>query len=45
MTLSIFLKEKLFLALMFLQLALLPPLGHKEAIGTLGYPIALKLKD
>ena len=30
---------------MFLQLALLPPLGHKKAIGTLGYPIASKLKD
>ena len=30
---------------MFLQLALLPPLGHKEAIGTLGYPIASKLED
>ena len=29
---------------MFLQLALLPSLGHKEAIGTLGYPIASKLK-
>jgi hypothetical protein len=29
----------------FLQLALLPPLGHKEAIGTLGYPIASKLED
>ena len=25
------------------QLVLLPPLGHKEAIATLGYPIALKL--
>jgi hypothetical protein len=24
------------------QLVLLPPLGHKEAIGTLGYPIASK---
>ena len=30
---------------MFLQLALLPPLGHKKAIGTLGYPIASKLED
>ena len=30
---------------MFLQLALLPMLGHKEAIGTLGYPIASKLGD
>ncbi len=36
-------KKKMFLAQMFLQLALLPPLGHKEAIGTLGYPIASKL--
>ena len=27
------------------QLDLLPPLGHKEAIGTLGYPIASKLED
>ena len=27
-----------FLAQMFLQLDLLPPLDHKEAIGTLGYP-------
>ena len=27
------------------QLGLLRPLGHKEAIGTLGYPIALKLED
>ena len=25
---------------MFLQLALLPQLGHKKAIGSLGYPIA-----
>jgi hypothetical protein len=30
---------------MFLQVALLPPLGHKEAIGTLGYHIASKLED
>jgi hypothetical protein len=30
---------------MFLQLALLPSLGHKEAISTLGYPIASKLED
>ena len=30
---------------MFLQLVLLPPLGHKEAIGTLGYAIASKLED
>ena len=34
-----------FLAQMFLQLSLLPPLGHKEVIGTLGYPIASKLDD
>ena len=27
------------------QLALLPPLGHMEAMRTLGYPIALQLKD
>ena len=27
------------------QLALLPPFGHKEAIGTLGYPIPSKLED
>ena len=27
------------------QLSLLPPLGHKEAIGTLGYTIASKLED
>ena len=27
------------------HLVLLPPLGHKEAIGTLGYPIASKLED
>ena len=25
---------------MFLQIVLLPTLGHKEAIDTLGYPIA-----
>ena len=30
---------------MFLHLGLLPPLGHKEAICNLGYPIALKLED
>jgi hypothetical protein len=36
-----FWKKNILLA----QLALLPPLGHKEAIGSLGYPIALKLKD
>ena len=40
-----FLKKKVFFAQMFLQLGLLPPLGHKEAIGTLGYPIASKLED
>ena len=34
-----------FLAQMFLQLALLPPLGHKQAIGTFGYPMASKLED
>jgi hypothetical protein len=39
-------KEKnIFLAQMFLQLVLLPPSGHKEAMHTLGYPIALKLED
>ena len=27
------------------ELVLLPPLGHKEAIGTLGYSIASKLED
>ena len=46
-----FFEKKIFLAQIFLQLALLPPLGHKEAqlckeaIGTLGYPIASKLED
>ena len=30
---------------MFLQLCLLPRLGHKKAIGILGYPIASKLED
>ena len=35
MTLSIFLKKKNG-AQMFLQLSLLPMLGHKEAISTLG---------
>ena len=30
---------------MLLQLVLLPLLGHKEAMRTLGYPIALKLED
>ena len=38
MTQSIFLRKKM--AQMFLQLAVLPPLGHKEAIDTLDYPIA-----
>ena len=38
-------KLYIFLAQMFLQLALLPQLGHKEAIGTLGYLIASKLED
>ena len=45
MTLGIFLKKNIFLAQMFLQLGLLPPLGHTEAIGTLGYPLASKLED
>jgi hypothetical protein len=40
-----FLKKIIFLAQTFLQLALLPPLGHNEAIGTLGYPIASKLEN
>ncbi len=40
-----FLKKKNLLAPMFLQLALLPLLGHKKAIGTLGYPKASKLED
>ena len=35
--------EKKIFCLNIFQLALLPPLGHKEAIGTLGYPIASKL--
>ena len=30
---------------MFPQIVLLPSLGNKEAIGTLGYPIASKLGD
>ena len=38
-------KKNIFLAPIFLQLALLPLLGPKEAIGTLGYPIASKLGD
>ena len=37
--------ENKFFAQMFLQLALLPPLGHKKATGTLGYPIASKLEE
>ena len=45
MTQSIFLKKDVFLASIFLQLALLPPLDHKEAIDTLGYQIAQKLED
>ena len=37
---------QMFLAQMFLQfIYLLPPLGHEEAIGTLGYPIAAELED
>ena len=39
------LKKIYFLAQIFLQLALLPSLGHEKAIGTLGYPIASKLED
>ena len=39
------LKKKFSLAQIFLQLGLAPLLGHKEAIGTLGYPIASKLGD
>ena len=42
---SIFLKKNIFLAQIFLQLVLLPLLGHKEAMRTLDYPIALKLED
>ena len=42
---NIYTYVKYFLAQMFLQLALLIPLGHKEAIDTLGYPIASKLED
>ena len=44
MTNSNFLTKNVF-SQMFLQLVLLPPLGHKEAIGTLGYCLALKLED
>ena len=40
-----FFEKKNCFAQMFLQLGLLPLLGHKEAIGTLGYPIASKLQD
>ena len=29
---------------MFLQIVLLHPIGHNEAIDTLGYPIASKLE-
>ena len=43
MTQSIFLKKLLFLALMFLQLALLPSLDHKEDIDTLAKgPLAIQ---
>ena len=45
MTWGIFFEKKYFLAQMFLQLGLLPLLGHKEAIGTLGYTIASKLEQ
>ena len=38
-------KKKKKFGQIFLQLASLPALGHKEAIGTFGYPIALKLED
>ena len=40
-----FWKKKMFFAWMLPQIVLLPPLGHKEAIGTLGYHIASKLED
>ena len=40
-----FFEKKIFFAQMFLQLVLLPPLGHKEAIGNPDYPIALKLSE
>ena len=40
-----FFEKNKILAQMFLQLALLPLLDHKKAIGTLGYPIASKLED
>ena len=40
-----FFEKKIFLAQIIPQLGLLPPLGHKEAIGTLGYPIPSKLED
>ena len=42
---KVFFFEKKKFAQIFLQLGLLPPLGHKEAIGTLGYRIASKLED
>ena len=45
MTKYFFMEKNVFLAQMFLQLGLLTPLGDKEAIGTLGYPIASKLED
>ena len=42
---KVFFEKNIYLAEIFLQLALLPPLGHKKAIDTLGYPIASKLED
>ena len=44
MTQGIFLKKKK-IAQMFLQLPLLPLLGNKKAMGTLGYPIISKPED
>ena len=38
-------EKNISFAQMFLQLVLLPPVGHKEAIDTLGYLIASKLED
>ena len=40
MTQSNFLEKICFFAWMLPQIVLLPPLGHKEAIDTLDYPIA-----
>jgi hypothetical protein len=40
-----FFEKKISFAWRSLQLALLPPLGYKEAIGNLGYPIGSKLED